>query len=423
MPITWFDDVEITVEAALSAATGTYGAWDAGRWDGATWGTDDLFVDISEFLRSIKTERRFSRGVQEWAPGTARIELLNTDGRFGPANMASPYVVAGVTGVRPWRPIRVRATYAGVTYDIYRGYALDWQESWDPSDAVAVVVVPCIDEQGRLARFNGVTQTPVGAGELAGLRIHRILDNAGYTGPRNIEPGQVTMQATDLSRNAADEIKLVVDSEGGGQFICADGSVCFERQYALMENERSNTIQATFVDANNTGEGLPYHDVVMTSSGDLQVNIAAYARVGGSEQIVADAASRALYADLRDSRTDLVCETDAQVLALATFNVARFKDPEYRPKQIVVKPRANPAEMFPPVLSRRMRDLVRVLRTPREAAYTITRDCHVAGVSHDIARDDWTVTFDLWSASVYRRHSTSRWDVGAWDDPTTSWFF
>lgn len=419
MPVTWFDGVQITVEAALSAATGTYGAWNASVWNTAMWGPDEQWVDISTYVRSIRTQRAFSRDVQVWAPGTATIELDNTDGRFGPANLSSPYVVAGVTGVRPWRPVRVRAAYAGVTYDIYRGYALDWVESWDPSDTVAIVTVPCIDEQGRLNRFNGLAQVPVGAGELSGLRVHRILDNAGHTGARNVDPGRVTLQATTLAKNATDELKLTTDSEGGGQFVDSDGTFCFEHQYALMEAARSNTVQATFVDANNAG--LPYRDVVMTNSGDLQVNIAAYARVGGTQQVKDDPTSRALYTDLRDTRTDLVCETDTQAMALATFTVQRFKDPEYRPVRIVVNPRAQPADLYPQILGRRMRDLVRVLRTPRAASYTISRDCHVAGVAHEIGVDTWTVTFDLWSASVYQTYATSRWNVGTWD--SASWFF
>jgi hypothetical protein len=67
MPLSWFDgSVTITVEAALSAATGTYGAWDASLWDTATWGPDVVWTDISSRLRSIHTERKFSRDMQVW---------------------------------------------------------------------------------------------------------------------------------------------------------------------------------------------------------------------------------------------------------------------------------------------------------------------------------------------------------------------
>lgn len=417
MPVTWFDNVELTVEAALSAATGTYGAWDAGLWGTATWGPDEQWTDISDRLRSISTERGFSRDVDIWGGGTATVVLLNQDGYLSPSNMASPFVVAGVTGVRPWRPIRIRATYAGVTYDVYQGYALDWLETWDPSDAVATVTVPCVDEWARLARFGGFATTPVGAGELSGLRVHRVLDNAGYTGARDVDPGQVTLQATDLSKNAADELKLVADSEGGAVYVGAGGAVVFERQYALMEETRSNTVQVTFVDANNTGLGLPVQNMVKSYGGQLLANIAPFQRVGGVEQVVDDATSRALYGDMApDKRTNLICETDDQVRALATLYIQVHKDPEDRVARVVVKPRAKPSVMVPQLLARRVRDLVRVIRSPRAGGYTIDQTNHIAGISHDIGPDDWTITFDLSSAEVYQTYASSRWDVGKFDN-------
>jgi hypothetical protein len=143
-------------------------------------------------------------------------------------------------------------------------------------------------------------------------------------------------------------------------------------------------------------------------------NIAAFARVGGTAQIADDPSSRSVYKDRRETRTDLVCETDAQALALATFYVERFKQPEQRVTQIVVKPRTDPKRLFPQVLGRRVRDLIRVIVHPLGGG-TITQDCHIAGITHDITKDDWTTTFDLWSATVYTGYSTSRFDVGQFD--------
>ena len=428
MSLAWnggLEGVTLIVEAALSTATSSYGIWNAGLWDTATWGPDVAWTDISPWVRSITTDRGFSRDVQVWEGGTATITLLNPDGRFSPSNLTGPvkpYVVAGVTGLRPWRPIRVRATHLGVTYDIYRGYALDWLETWDPSDAVATVTVPCSDEMSRLAKFDGLAQSPVGAGESTGARMHRILDNAGHTGARSIDVGRNTVQATDLAKNCVDELKLTTDSEAGGLFIDGDGTVVFERQYALMENARSNSVQATFVDDNNAGLGLPMADATMSYGSDLVRNIVAFARVGSTQQLAVDATSRALYGDLRESRTDLVCETDAQVQALATFYLQLHKDPENRVKQIVVKPRTPPtAAMWPAVLGRRVRDLIKVIRSPRTGSYTITQYCHIAGIKHEITSDDWTTTFQLWSATVYQTYATSRWDVGAFD--SAAFFF
>lgn len=417
----WFDGVTLTAESALSAATGTYGAWDAGLWDTATWGPDVVWTDISAYVRSFTSERKFSRDVQAWEAGKATAVLDNRDGRFSPANLSGPYVTAGVTQVRPWRPFRHRATYAGITYDLFSGYALAWHETWTGhrvGSGDATVTVPCADELARLAGYDGLEQPAVGGGETSGKRIHRLLDNAGHIGDRCVDDGRITVQPTTLAQNTATELKLTADSEGGALWVKRDGCVAFEHQYALIENARSNTVQATFGDGG--GAELPYAEIEVAYSGELTQNIAAFARVGGTAQTASDNTSRALYGDLRETRTDLVCETDPQVAALAQFWVQRYKDPELRTTQIVIKPRRAPTTLFPQVLGRRVRDLIRVVRRP-PGGHTITRDCFIAGISHQITPEDWTTTFDLWSATPYISFSTSRFDVGVWD--TATWFY
>jgi hypothetical protein len=322
--------------------------------------------------------------------------------------------------VRPWRPVRIRATWAGVTYDVYRGYAKDWQETYLPgvgsTGGDAYVTVPCVDDYAALARVDGMATTPAGAGETSGLRVHRILNAAGHSGMRAIDVGNITMQATDLSQKTVAELELTADSEGGALYIGRGGTVIFERSTALIENTRSNTIQATWGDATD-GTELRYSDVHGANDGDLLVNFAAFTRVGGTVQTATDETSRALYRDKRYTRTDLICQTDAQALNLARFHVQKYSSPEFRLTGIQVKPRRDPSTLFPAMLAREVRDLIRVNRRP-PGGYTITRDCHIAGISHDINKTNWVTTFDLWSAKAYQ--DVGRWDAGTWDSST--WF-
>jgi hypothetical protein len=419
MPLSWFGGLlTITVEAAFSAATGSYGAWDSARWDTATWGPDIVWQDVSAYARSIRIDRAFSTEVRKWGDGTASVVLSNRDARFSADNMAGPYVTAGVTGIRPWRPIRISATYLGLTYYLFTGYILDYLDTWIEGHTDAFVTLPCVDEWTALSGFDGLEQSPTGAGELSGSRIHRILDAAGHTGARNVAAGRVSMQATTLAANTAAELDLVVDSEGGGLFVDGDGTVCFEDQYALMEQPRSNTIQAVFGDG--TGPELGCANITPVNGGQTIKNIVSYARVGGTAQTKDDPTSRALYRDKRLTRTDLICETDAQALALATFDLEVYKAPKKRFSAIRVKPRGNPTALFPQVLGRRMRDLVRTVARPLGSP-TIIRDAFIAGVHHDISGDDWITDFDLWDATVFQTYSTSRWDVARWDQ--AAWFF
>lgn len=422
MSVTILDGVVLTVEAGFSAATSIYGIWDTSLFDTGTFGPEITWVDISAYFLSLDSHRRFSRGVEAWEAGTATFTFKNRDGRFSPDNLSGPYVSSGITQIRPWRPIRIKATYGSTSRYLFTGYTLDWVESWlpaGPNKGDAIVKVPCIDELGRLARFDGFAQVAAGVGELSGLRIHRILNNAGHTGERAIDTGVNTMQATTLAANTVTELKLTTDSEGGGLFVDDDGTVCFESQQALLTNTRSNSIQATFGDAG--GSEISYLNAEPSYSGDLIRNIAAYARVGGSEQLVADNTSRALYGDMRESRTDLICETDAQVLTLATFFVEQRKNPEKRFVSLKFAPHARPSTQLPQAIGRRVRDLIRVKRQP-PGGHTLTRDCHVAGIHHSIdVGNKWEVTFDLWSASVYQTYTGSLWDTAVFD--TNNWFF
>lgn len=407
--------VTITVEAALSAATGVYALYDSALYGTSTYGPDANWVDVTAYVRQVQTNRRFGRAINAWETGTAQITLDNRDGRFDPDNLSGPYVTSGVTQVRPWRPVRVRAAYAGVTYEVFRGYILSWPETY-PGMRDAQIVVSCVDEFGLVARYDGLEQTPVGAGEYVGRRIHRVLDNAGYQGGRAIDLGQITVQATTLAQNALTEIKLASDSEGGAVWAEADGAVTFENRYALIENSRSNTVQATFGDAG--GSELPYTDIVVEYDGDQVHNVVSYGRTGGTVQTVADATSRALYGDQsQGNRSDLICETDQQALDLARYHLAIRKDPEKRITSISLAPAApaQQAALFPQVLGRRVRDLVRVVRRPVGRGNTITRDVFISGISHTFDDGDWRTKFELFSATGEQVFSSARYDTATYD--------
>ena len=409
-----------TVEVALSAATGSYGIWDAGLWDTATWGPDITWVDVSQWVRSIGIERRFDRTARTWDQGAATVELVDADGRFSPVNLAGPYVTGGITQIRPWRDARVTFTWAGVTYPAYRGYVVDWREAWiqsSPNAGMAVTTMQCADEMASLARFGGVALPEAGGSETTGRRVHRILDNAGHTGPRDVDDGRMTCQPTTLEKNAAEELKLTADSEGGVIWVDRSGTVVFDNIYALIENSRSNTVQATFGDG---GGEQPYNDVTSEYNGDLIVNIAAFARAGGEVQTVVDATSRALYKDKRDPRTDLVTEVDTQVNTIATLWVQRFKDPEYRLTSVRVLPRFKPAQLFPVILNREVRDLVRVKKRP-PGGFTISQDVFISGISHTMTADDFVSVFDLSGGAPFTGYTTDRFDVAKWD--ASIWFY
>jgi hypothetical protein len=176
-------------------------------------------------------------------------------------------------------------------------------------------------------------------------------------------------------------------------------------------------VQATFGDG--PGE-LAYSDITPDYNGDLLVNIAAWARQGGQVQVSTDETSRALYDDARDPRSDLMCETDTQVKTLADMWVQRYKDPESRFAQIVIKPRNRPQVLFPQVFGREVRDLIRVKRRP-PGGLLISQDLFISGISHAMTGDNFVTVFELSGSKPFTTFVSSRFDTDRWDSAT--WFF
>lgn len=420
---------DIIVEASLTASIAGFGVWDVAVWDDGIWGPDDVWTDISPWVRAIKIDRRFARHLQVWESGTATVELNNPDARFSGTNLSGPYVAAGMSMIRALRPIRIRAVYGGVTYPLYAGHADSWDETW-LDGSTSIVTVPCQDVWSLLGT-DGEATSSAGAGESFGARVHRWLDSAGYLGRRDVVAGDVTMQATDLSSRPVDGLRLTAESEGGAIWVDADGTIVGEHRYALIENDRSIEVQATFGDGSGPPSiETPCSDMKLAWRSEFVKNHVSFARVGGTPQVHADLMSQAIsQAILRETRTDLICQTDLQVDQLAAWYLAQYKDDEQTFSSIELKP-LNPAlaSIIPTILGIRMRDLVRCIRRP-PAGDVIDKHCHIAGIHHTIG-DDWTTTFDLWSATKLLGFSTSRWDAvgavfGASDsDPTAArWFY
>ncbi|MGW3809075.1 hypothetical protein [Micromonospora sp. NPDC005113] len=250
------DMAVLTVEVGFSSpTTGTYLHLDdeeRGLLNSATLAPDNLWVDVTEWVTSVSTRRGATRvegPTLRFEAGTATIVLRNEDRRFDPTNLAGPYVAGGATQVEPMRAVRIRATWNGVTYSVWRGFADDWQVAYDGPTA-SVVTLTCSDAFRVFAGYDRNAIAAVGSGENSGARIHRILDSIGWsTVDRVIDGGDVTLQATTLADNALSELLLTADSELGEFFIDPHGRPRYRNRTAIQDNERSAVAQAKFGDA------------------------------------------------------------------------------------------------------------------------------------------------------------------------------
>jgi hypothetical protein len=398
-------DVIVEVGFAVGAAVGTYMIADdltRGLADVATAAPDTVWTDVTAYVQSFTTKRgasRVSGPILRYEAGTFSVTLDNSDRRFDPANTAGPYVSGGVTQVTPMRAARILAVWAGVTYEVIRGFVDSWEIDYTlPNYSSAVM--QCTDAFKVLTSYDRTAGGSVGAGEDTGARVSRILDSAGWpSADRVINTGSSTLQATTLDGDVLSELQLAQDSELGELYVDAGGRVVFRSRHALLEDSRSVISQVTFGDGGGTERA--YSDVVVEYDDTQLVNLVQVSRVGGAVQVVQDADSQAAYLIRSFNRSDLLLQTDTDVAAWAGFLLFQSKDPEFRLAELVVNPRRDPDNLYPQVLGLAIGDRITVVVRPPGGGAAISRDVFVRGMAHTFAPAKWSTTLTLQSATKY----------------------
>jgi hypothetical protein len=147
---------------------------------------------------------------------------------------------------------------------------------------------------------------------------------------------------------------------------------------------------------------LPYHDVEIVYDDTLIANKVTITRAGGTAQTVEDLTSQATYLIRTYTRDDLIMQTNAAALEYAEFLLYQTKDPELRFATLTLKPLRDEFALWPQVLARRIGDRIRIIRRPPGGG-TITRECFIRGIEHDITMDgpDWVTKWTLQSATKF----------------------
>jgi len=300
-------------------------------------------------------------------------------------------------------------------YDLWRGYVDEWLVGWDdPQDSR--VVLTATDGFKILARVDNDASGAVGASELSGARITRLLDAAGWpTGDRWIDYGHTTVQATTLAQNALTELYLTSDTELGFVFMDQVGRFTFLDRWRRLTLRKQPIF--TFGDADDDIE-LPYSDLVVSNNDDLVYNDISIARVGGSAQTTNDSTSISESLTRSFTRTDLIMETDAVAADYAGVILAESKDSDLRFDRLTISSSADDRlwpVMFSPLLGNR----ITVNRTPPGGGSRITRECFVEGVTYRIPQYGIVeVDLDLSDASVYAGFVLDDATLGQLDDDT-----
>lgn len=266
-----------------------------GKLDTNTLAAGDLFTDVTQFVTSVNTRRGATRAdgpTLRYEAGTCTITFNNNDRRFDPTNLSGPYVAGGVTQVEPMRAVRIRATYNGQTWPLWRGFTDQWSVAYDgPNKSTASVT--CFDAFGVFSAHDRIAVAPVGAGETTSARVGRILDSISWpTGDRMIGTGEETVQATTLADNVLSELQLTADTELGDFFMDADGRVRFRARSAGYTSFRSTYPIALFGDQVADGVNTT---VNLVANPSVETNLTYWSTGGSVAPTIARSNTRAMF--------------------------------------------------------------------------------------------------------------------------------
>ena len=315
--------------------------------------------------------------------GSCQFTLLNRDGNWDPTNTAGPYASGGVTQLKPGLPVRVSATYGGSTFVLFVGKVDSWQVDYSEAGTHSTAQVTASDPIAYLVAANPLESGEQGTGENAGARMGRILDNVDWpAADRDLDTtGLGTFQATTLAQAAWTEATLVADSVNG--YLAADnlGRVVYREKNRLPRRS-----SVTFDD---TGADLPLVDVQTSFDADQLYNLAKLARAGGTEQWAASTTSQSTYGLSTFSRSDLVVQTDDQVLDAANYVVGQYSDLVTRVEGITTTlDSGSTDDAWAEMLGLDVLDRATVsFETPD--GRTISRDGLVRGIGLQVRANDW----------------------------------
>lgn len=318
------------------------------------------------------------------------------DGTSMVSPAGGPWTLSGGT------PLQARP----VTHDRFRGYADDWPPSWSFPEGAAVAL-SATDGFKVLARVDRTASAPVGAGELSGARINRVLDAAGWPATdRRIDTGLETVQATTLAANVLTELRLTSDTERGGLYVDGAGRVVFRDRAWRSRSRWSRWVLA------DDGTGIDYEDVRVATDDDVLVTHAEIARAGGTSQVVTSASAESQFLRRAVTRTDLLMETDAAAAYWAQAVVHENSSYDLRFESVTLRPTIN-AELWPLVMLAEFGDRLTIVRTPPGGGSPIRRDVFVEGIEDRfVARGGGVVEWQ----TVFALSDASRWDYFVLDD-------
>jgi hypothetical protein len=290
-----------------------------------------LIVDVSAQVSKIDTRKERNLFQDKYLSGTATVRIIDETGAWNPQNTSSPYW----PNLVPLRSIQISANYSGVNYGIFKGYITEYLYTYPKDQEIGYVDLICSDGFKLLFNSNVTTVTGQAAGQDTGTRIDKILNTVGWpASQRSIQTGNTLCQADPATtRTGLTAIQTAEFTEQGAFYVDKSGNAVFKNRQFVYDAQSATPTKFS----NATGStDINYAGIVFAHDDKTIVNQATVTRIGGTAQTFSDATSVSQYFLHSVTANDMLMQTDANALALATAYVTTRKDTTIRIESITL---------------------------------------------------------------------------------------
>jgi len=343
-----------------------------------------VIVDVSTETTNISTRRGRNLLQDQYESGQATIRVVDPNGDWNPQNTSSPYY--GL--LQPLRKIQASAIYGGVTYGLFGGYITEYRYTYPTGQETGYVTFICYDAFRLM--YNSITTVTGGtAGQTTAQRVQSILTMIAWPPAfTSIGTGATTCVADPgTTRTVLEAIQTAEFTEQGAFYIDENGVATFKgRQFVYDAQAASPTI------FNQTGTGINYAGITFALDDKTIVNKATVTRIGGTAQTYSDATSIAQYFTRSITATDMLMQTDANALSLATAYVDSRKETSIRIETITL-------DLMTPSYSAGITAALSLdffntvdITNEQPGGSTIQKKLQVQGIAHNITPNTWSTT-------------------------------
>jgi len=343
-----------------------------------------VIVDVSTSTLNISTRRGRNLLQDNYESGSATIRVIDPDGDWNPQNTSSPYY--GL--LQPLRKIQASAIYGATTYGLFGGYITEYRYTYPTGQETGYVTFICYDAFRLFYNSNVTTVTGGTAGQTTAQRVQSILTMIAWPPAfTSIGTGATTCVVDPgTTRTVLEAIQTAEFTEQGAFYIDENGVATFKgRQYVYDAQAASPTV------FNQTG-GISYAGITFALDDKTIVNKATVTRIGGTAQTYSDATSIAQYFTRSITATDMLMQSDANALALATAYVDSRKETSIRIETITL-------DLMTPSYSAGITAALSLdffntvdITNEQPGGSTIQKKLQVQGIAHNITPNTWSTT-------------------------------